>query len=312
MKKRKILFIFIYTMTIFILSFFIPGNLARLHNSSFTDQNFIITLLQRFYLFVSMIVSCRFNYYLFIISNVILLKTNYQKLENKKIFFYLLVLLNIINGLNILFGFATENNFNMVFLVIYILYIMMIIIVGYINLKNEKILMNAITSSIFTSLFSVLLVSYWCTRFYLIYLIISIVFIIYSCMCRNEKEKIIILLSIIYCLDVKAFILLIVLLLLKKIGNLRKLNIKYICLTIIILIFSNRFLWTIYFYRKNVPAFKYNNYILENKVNNNGIIYLKKLPHNDYRFQLPYDADYVKFWFNRYYNLNGYYVIWED
>ena len=72
-----------------------------------------------------MIVSCRFNYYLFIISNVILLKTNYQKLENKKIFFYLLVLLNIINGLNILFGFATENNFNMVFLVIYILYIMM-------------------------------------------------------------------------------------------------------------------------------------------------------------------------------------------
>lgn len=312
MKKRKILFIFIYTMTIFILSFFIPGNLARLHNSSFTDQNFIITLLQRFYLFVSMIVSCRFNYYLFIISNVILLKTNYQKLENKKIFFYLLVLLNIINGLNILFGFATENNFNMVFLVIYILYIMMIIIVGYINLKNEKILMNAITSSIFTSLFSVLLVSYWCTRFYLIYLIISIVFIIYSCMCRNEKEKIIILLSIIYCLDVKAFILLIVLLLLKKIGNLRKLNIKYICLTIIILIFSNRFLWTIYYYRKNVPAFKYNNYILENKVNNNGIIYLKKLPHNDYRFQLPYDADYVKFWFNRYYNLNGYYVIWED
>lgn len=189
---------------------------------------------------------------------------------------------------------------------------MMIIIVGYINLKNEKILMNAITSSIFTSLFSVLLVSYWCTRFYLIYLIISIVFIIYSCMCRNEKEKIIILLSIIYCLDVKAFILLIVLLLLKKIGNLRKLNIKYICLTIIILIFSNRFLWTIYYYRKNVPAFKYNNYILENKVNNNGIIYLKKLPHNDYRFQLPYDADYVKFWFNRYYNLNGYYVIWED
>ena len=173
MKKRKILFIFIYTMTIFILSFFIPGNLARLHNSSFTDQNFIITLLQRFYLFVSMIVSCRFNYYLFIISNVILLKTNYQKLENKKIFFYLLVLLNIINGLNILFGFATENNFNMVFLVIYILYIMMIIIVGYINLKNEKILMNAITSSIFTSLFSVLLVSYWCTRFYLIYLIIT-------------------------------------------------------------------------------------------------------------------------------------------
>lgn len=311
-KNKKVLFIFIYTTTIFILSFFIPGNLARFHNSSFTDCNFIITLFQRIYLFVNKMLVCRFDHYLFIISNIILLKTNYQKLENEKIFFYLLVLLNIINGLNILFGFATENNFNMVFLVIYMLYIMTIIIVGYINLKNKKILMNALTSSIFTSIFSVLLSSYWCTRFYLIYLIISIVFIIYFCMYNNGKEKLIILLSIIYCLNIKAFILLIVLLLLKRIEKLQKLNIKYICLAIIILIFSSRFLWTIYYYHKNVPAFKYNNYILKNKVNNNGIIYLKKLPYRDYTFDLPYMDDYVMPWFNKYYNLNGYYVIWGD
>lgn len=311
-KNKKVLFIFIYTTTIFILSFFIPGNLARFHNSSFTDCNFIITFFQRIYLFVNKMLVCRFDHYLFIISNIILLKTNYQKLENEKIFFYLLVLLNIINGLNILFGFATENNFNMVFLVIYMLYIMTIIIVGYINLKNKKILMNALTSSIFTSIFSVLLSSYWCTRFYLIYLIISIVFIIYFCMYNNGKEKLIILLSIIYCLNIKAFILLIVLLLLKRIEKLQKLNIKYICLAIIILIFSSRFLWTIYYYHKNVPAFKYNNYILKNKVNNNGIIYLKKLPYRDYTFDLPYMDDYVMPWFNKYYNLNGYYVIWGD
>ena len=311
-KNKKVLFIFIYTTTIFILSFFIPGNLARFHNSSFIEQSFVSTVVQRLYLFVNKILACRFNHYLFIISNIMILKTNYQKLKNEKIFFYLLVLLNIINGLNILFGFATENNFNIVFLVIYMLYVMMIIIVGYINLKNEKILMNAFTSSIFTSLFSVLLASYWCTRFYLIYLIVNIVFIIYFCMCSNEKEKIVILLSIIYCLDIRVFILLIVLMLLKRIGDLQKLNIKYICLTIIILVFSNRFLWTIYYYHQNVSTFKYNNYILENKITDNGIIYLKKLPYNDYKFQLPYDFDYVTFWFYRYHNLFGYQVIWED
>lgn len=310
--NKKLLFLFVYTLIIFILSFFIPGNLARFHNSSFTDCNFIITLFQRIYLFVNKMLACRFDHYLFIISNIILLKTNYQKMNRKKIVLYLLVLLNLFNGLNIMFGFANENSFNTVFLIIYMLYIMTIIIVGYINLKNKKILLNALTSSIFTTIFSVLLSSYWCTRFYLIYLIVSIVFIIYFCICSNEKEEIVILLSIIYCLDIRAFILLIVLLLLKRIGNLQKLNIKYICLAIIILIFSSRFLWTIYYYHKNVPAFKYNNYILKNKVNNNGIIYLKKLPYRDYTFDLPYMYDYMMPWFSKYYNLNGYYVIWED
>lgn len=311
-KNKKVLFIFIYTTTIFILSFFIPGNLARFHNSSFAEQNFIITLLQRFYLFSSKMIACRFNHYLFIISNIILLKTNYQKMKRKKIYFYLLALLNIINGLNILFGYPNENSFNIIFLIIYILYIAMAFIVGYINLKDEKILMNAVVSSIFTSIFSVLLSSYWCTRFYLIYFIVSITFIIYYCIHSDEKEEIVIVLSVIYCLNIKVFILLIILLLLKKIKNLKKLNIKYICLTIIIFIFSSRFLWTIYYYHQNASAFKYNNYILENKVNDNGIIYLKKLPYNDYKFHLPYDFDYVTFWFYRYYNLNGYYVIWGD
>ena len=40
--------------------------------------------------------------------------------------------------------------------------------------------------------------------------------------------------------------------------------------------------------------------------------FVKKLPYNDYKFHLPYDFDYVTFWFYRYYNLNGYYVIWGD
>lgn len=313
-KNKKILLIFIYTMTIFILSFFIPGNLARFHNSSFTNQDFIITICERFYYYIKKFLTCRFNYYLFIISNIILLKTNYKKIKNKKIIFFILALLNTFNGLNVVFNFATENNFNPIFFIIYILYIIMIIIMGYINLNYDKELISIFVASIGSSVFSVILTPYWCTRFYWIYVLSSIIFTIYFCISSNEKEKLIILLSIIYCLNIKVFILLIILLLLKKRRNLQSLNIKYMCLVIIIFIFSNRFLWTIYYYHQNISTFKYNDYILENKINDNRIIYLKKLPYRDYSFDLPYmdGGGYTIPWFNSYYNLYDLYIVWGD
>lgn len=312
LHNKKILFIFLYSLTIFILSFFIPGNLNRFYNNSFADTNLLSIIIQRIYIYIRIFVNCKFNYYLFLVSSIIILKTNYKLLGTKKIFFYILCLFNALNFLNIIVCYATETNFNILYFIIYLLYIIMIIVVGYLNFKKEPISINIILSGFISSLFSVVFTPYWSLRFYFLYVLSSLVFVLYHYFLGSEKEKQIILLCSIFCLNNIISIVVLILFLLKKIIKLDKLNLKYISHIIIILIFSSRFFLTMYYYYRNENVFNYNNKILNNKINTNNIIYLKKFPFPEYSFHQPFNYDYVVPMFNEYYDLNGYTVIWED
>lgn len=188
----------------------------------------------------------------------------------------------------------------------------MIIVVGYLNFKKEPISINIILSGFISSLFSVVFTPYWSLRFYFLYVLSSLVFVLYHYFLGSEKEKQIILLCSIFCLNNIISIVVLILFLLKKIIKLDKLNLKYISHIIIILIFSSRFFLTMYYYYRNENVFNYNNKILNNKINTNNTIYLKKFPFPEYSFHQPFNYDYVVPMFNEYYDLNGYTVIWED
>ena len=41
-------------------------------------------------------------------------------------------------------------------------------------------------------------------------------------------------------------------------------------------------------------------------------ITLKKIPYKSYSYHQPDDYEYIIPWFNKYYDLDGYTVIWED
>lgn len=313
-NNKKIFLIFFYSIVIFILSFFIPGNLSRFNNNSFNDVNFLYTIGNRFYSFVKIFTSCKFNTYLFVVANIIIIKTNLKLLKKEKVLFYLLTILNIFNAINLIFNFINEYNFNIFGLIFYLVYIITIILFGYISCKENKFIINILLSGTISALFSVLLSTYWCTRFYFLYLLSSIIFIIYFCLYENNKEKEVILLSIIFCLNYNLFFILLIFIMLIKFFKLKKINLSYLCITIIVIVFSNRYLKTIYYYNKNATIFYYNNEILENKINTNNVIYVKKLPYRDYAFDLPYmsGCDYVTVWFNNYYNLHNYNIIWEE
>ena len=308
-NDKKILFLFLYTIVIFIFSIFIPGNFSRLAISNFIENNLFVTLINRFYSFVQQFLYYNLHYYLFIISSFIIFKTYRHKKTIRVTNFYTLFLFNIFCVIDIIFDISI-NNYNLFFCLIYILYFTTFIIVSYRYFSDNELSVSICLSGAIASAFSMLLTPYIASRFYLLWLLYYIIFILYLYLVNDNFTKKVLLLLVILCLNHKLFIVILLLNILQKIIFSHKLKIININLLIVFLIFFSRFISTLYYYYKNSLVEKNNIILLEQKFTKK--ITLKKIPYKSYSYHQPDDYEYIIPWFNKYYDLDGYTVIWED
>ncbi len=321
-NNKKILLLLLFSVILLIGIYFIPGNQSRVLwvDSSFYEANIFEKIQMRLPNYLGELFSLSLFKFLFIISGIFIyriFKFSYNKLC--KIFGVFLIIFNMFIFVNCqiynFIDFYKFNDLTSILKCLCLLYLLINVYIGFVvSREKNKYYFYIVIAGILANLLPVFFDDYIAVRYFLSIIVAFLIYIFKNYCDSDINLKLYILILYISTLNWKLGLIVLAIYL---ILNIKQKNIanysKYILVIMLIIFNSINFFKCMYYYYENTKVFDYNERILsEFDRNSTTVIHLKRFTYPNYAFQMPYEHDYIKQWYNDYYNIRNIDIIWDD